>query len=77
MLCIKFADSFFLPFCAYVLQLGLVIDLTNTSRYYPVSDLKKECIKHVKVCRSQILVTISRFTNFVFETVTPPSCPYI
>ncbi|XP_029125111.1 mRNA-capping enzyme isoform X2 [Cajanus cajan] len=30
-------------------KLGLVIDLTNTSRYYPVSDLKKECIKHVKV----------------------------
>lgn len=34
-------------------KLGLVIDLTNTSRYYPVSDLKKEGIKHVKVCCGQ------------------------
>lgn len=32
-----------------VLQLGLVIDLTNTHRYYPASDWKKEGIKHVKV----------------------------
>lgn len=32
-----------------IFQLGLVIDLTNTSRYYLTSDLKKEGIKHVKV----------------------------
>lgn len=31
------------------LQLGLVIDLTNTTRYYPVSDWTKEGIRHVKV----------------------------
>lgn len=36
-------------FCSLIFQLGLVIDLTNTSRYYPASDLKKEGIKHVKV----------------------------
>ncbi|KAI8560649.1 hypothetical protein RHMOL_Rhmol04G0274100 [Rhododendron molle] len=30
-------------------RLGLVIDLTNTSRYYQASDWKKEGIKHVKV----------------------------
>lgn len=30
-------------------QLGLVIDLTNTTRYYQTTDLKKEGIKHVKV----------------------------
>lgn len=29
-------------------KLGLVIDLTNTHRYYPASDWKKEGIKHVK-----------------------------
>jgi hypothetical protein len=43
----------FFTICCVVLQLGLVIDLTNTSRYYPVSDLKKEGIKHVKVCCGQ------------------------
>ncbi|CAK7333549.1 unnamed protein product [Dovyalis caffra] len=31
-------------------QLGLVIDLTNTTRYYSTLDLKKEGIKHVKIC---------------------------
>lgn len=29
-------------------KLRLVIDLTNTSRYYPPSDLEKEGIKHVR-----------------------------
>lgn len=43
----------FFTICCVGLQLGLVIDLTNTSRYYPVSDLKKEGIKHVKVCCGQ------------------------
>ena len=33
----------------FILQLGLVIDLTNTTRYYPVSDWTKEGIGHVKV----------------------------
>jgi mRNA-capping enzyme len=32
-----------------IFQLGLVIDLTNTTRYYSTVDLKKEGIKHVKV----------------------------
>ena len=36
-------------FCSLIFQLGLVIDLTNTTRYYPATDLKKEGIKHVKV----------------------------
>ncbi|THF94830.1 hypothetical protein TEA_014330 [Camellia sinensis var. sinensis] len=35
-------------------HLGLVIDLTNTSRYYHASDLKKEGIKHVKVGNGQL-----------------------
>ncbi|KAG5576514.1 hypothetical protein H5410_056648 [Solanum commersonii] len=30
-------------------KLGMVIDLTNTSRYYSLSDWRKEGIKHVKV----------------------------
>ena len=32
-----------------LLQLGVVIDLTNTTRYYSVNDWKKEGIKYVKV----------------------------
>lgn len=34
---------------SYFFQLGLVIDLTNTTRYYSVNDWKKEGIKYVKV----------------------------
>ncbi|KAJ1433051.1 Tyrosine specific protein phosphatases domain [Sesbania bispinosa] len=30
-------------------ELGLVIDLTNTTRYYPVSDWTREGISHVKI----------------------------
>ncbi|XP_020202950.1 mRNA-capping enzyme isoform X1 [Cajanus cajan] len=50
-------------------KLGLVIDLTNTSRYYPVSDLKKECIKHVKIqCRGRDSVPDNLSVNqFVYE----------
>ncbi|KAK7382578.1 hypothetical protein VNO80_01488 [Phaseolus coccineus] len=50
-------------------KLGLVIDLTNTSRYYPVSDLKKECIKHVKIqCRGRDSVPDNLAVNqFVYE----------
>lgn len=36
-------------FYSLIFQLGLVIDLTNTTRYYSTIDLKKEGIKHVKV----------------------------
>ncbi|KRH66017.1 hypothetical protein GLYMA_03G076800v4 [Glycine max] len=50
-------------------KLGLVIDLTNTTRYYPVSDLKKECIKHVKIqCRGRNSVPDNLSVNqFVYE----------
>ncbi|KAK7390624.1 hypothetical protein VNO78_25950 [Psophocarpus tetragonolobus] len=50
-------------------KLGLVIDLTNTSRYYPVTDLKKECIKHVKIqCRGRDSVPDNLSVNqFVYE----------
>ncbi|KAL2337851.1 hypothetical protein Fmac_012297 [Flemingia macrophylla] len=50
-------------------RLGLVIDLTNTSRYYTVSDLKKECIKHVKIqCRGRDSVPDNLSVNqFVYE----------
>ncbi|XP_068338757.1 uncharacterized protein [Pyrus communis] len=35
-------------------ELGLVIDLTNTTRYYPLSDWTKEGIRHVKIqCRGR------------------------
>ncbi|KAF1866515.1 hypothetical protein Lal_00017898 [Lupinus albus] len=30
-------------------ELGLVIDLTNTNRYYPVSDWTREGVRHVKI----------------------------
>ncbi|XP_057436847.1 uncharacterized protein LOC130729206 isoform X2 [Lotus japonicus] len=50
-------------------KLGLVIDLTNTSRYYPVSDLKKEGIKHVKIqCKGRGSVPDNLSVNhFVYE----------
>ncbi|KAJ7950192.1 mRNA-capping enzyme [Quillaja saponaria] len=50
-------------------KLGLVIDLTNTSRYYPVSDLKKEGIKHVKIqCQGRDSVPDHMSVNqFVYE----------
>ncbi|TKY63429.1 mRNA-capping enzyme [Spatholobus suberectus] len=52
-----------------LLLLGLVIDLTNTSRYYPVADLKKECIKHVKIqCKGRDSVPDNLSVNqFVYE----------
>lgn len=37
-------------------QLGLVIDLTNTSRYYSLSDLTKDGIKHVKVRKAPVVL---------------------
>ncbi|GAV68537.1 DSPc domain-containing protein/mRNA_cap_enzyme domain-containing protein/mRNA_cap_C domain-containing protein [Cephalotus follicularis] len=50
-------------------KLGLVIDLTNTSRYYSTFDLKKEAIKHVKIqCKGRDAVPDnSSVNNFVFE----------
>ncbi|KAG4925192.1 hypothetical protein JHK87_050732 [Glycine soja] len=50
-------------------KLGLVIDLTNTSRYYPVADLKKEGIKHVKIqCKGRNSVPDNLSVNhFVYE----------
>ncbi|CAL5210801.1 unnamed protein product [Lathyrus oleraceus] len=52
-------------------KLGLVIDLTNTSRYYPVTDLKKEGIKHVKIqCRGRGSVPDNLSVNqFVYEVI--------
>ncbi|KAF7146768.1 hypothetical protein RHSIM_Rhsim04G0165400 [Rhododendron simsii] len=50
-------------------KLGLVIDLTNTSRYYQASDWKKEGIKHVKIqCRGRDSVPENEAVNcFVYE----------
>ncbi|KAL8121500.1 uncharacterized protein LOC141659111 [Apium graveolens] len=50
-------------------KLGLVIDLTNTSRYYLVSDWKKEGIKHVKIsCKGRDSVPDNDAVNqFVYE----------
>ncbi|XP_022747225.1 mRNA-capping enzyme-like isoform X3 [Durio zibethinus] len=50
-------------------KLGLVIDLTNTSRYYQTPDLKKEGIKHVKIqCRGRDAVPENVSVNaFVYE----------
>ncbi|XP_048225820.1 mRNA-capping enzyme [Ricinus communis] len=50
-------------------KLGLVIDLTNTTRYYTTTDLKKEGIKHVKIqCRGRDSVPDNASVNsFVYE----------
>ncbi|XP_044461275.1 mRNA-capping enzyme isoform X2 [Mangifera indica] len=50
-------------------KLGLVIDLTNTTRYYPTADLKKEGIKHVKIqCKGRDSVPDNPSVNsFVYE----------
>ncbi|PON63714.1 Atypical dual specificity phosphatase, subfamily A [Trema orientale] len=50
-------------------KLGLVIDLTNTSRYYQTTDLKKEGIKHVKIqCKGRGSVPDNPSVNqFVHE----------
>ncbi|KAM0991414.1 hypothetical protein ACFX13_009968 [Malus domestica] len=52
-------------------KLGLVIDLTNTSRYYLTSDLKKEGIKHVKIaCKGRDSVPDNLSVNqFVYEVI--------
>ncbi|XP_010495036.1 PREDICTED: mRNA-capping enzyme-like [Camelina sativa] len=51
-------------------KLGLVIDLTNTTRYYPTLELKKDGIKHVKIaCRGRDAVpdnvSVNNFVNEV------------
>lgn len=50
-------------------KLGLVIDLTNTDRYYLKGDLKKEGIKHVKIaCKGRDSVPDNESVNmFVYE----------
>ncbi|CDP06519.1 unnamed protein product [Coffea canephora] len=50
-------------------KLGLVIDLTNTYRYYPLQDLKKDGIKHVKIsCKGRDSVPENEAVNqFVYE----------
>ncbi|GLT37567.1 hypothetical protein SLA2020_118780 [Shorea laevis] len=50
-------------------QLGLVIDLTNTTRYYPTSELQREGIKHVKIqCKGRDAVPDNvSVNNFVYE----------
>ncbi|MCD7456514.1 hypothetical protein HAX54_031952 [Datura stramonium] len=50
-------------------KLGMVIDLTNTSRYYSLSDWRKAGIKHVKIqCRGRGSVPDNESVNlFVYE----------
>lgn len=50
-------------------KLGLVIDLTNTTRYYSVTDWKKEGIKYVKInCKGRDSVPENEAVNqFVYE----------
>ncbi|XP_024015070.1 mRNA-capping enzyme isoform X2 [Eutrema salsugineum] len=55
-------------------KLGLVIDLTNTTRYYSTTDLKKEGIKHVKIaCKGRDAVpdnvSVNAFVNEVNQFV--------
>ncbi|XP_047325534.1 mRNA-capping enzyme-like [Impatiens glandulifera] len=52
-------------------KLGLVIDLTNTTRYYQTSDLRKDAIKHVKIqCRGRDSVPENEAVNvFVYEVL--------
>ncbi|XP_010654205.1 uncharacterized protein LOC100256199 [Vitis vinifera] len=50
-------------------KLGLVIDLTNTTRYYPSSDWEREGIKHIKIaCKGRDSVPDNAAVNsFVYE----------
>ncbi|KAF8394951.1 hypothetical protein HHK36_018890 [Tetracentron sinense] len=52
-------------------ELGLVIDLTNTTRYYQPSDWKKQGIKHVKIaCKGRDSVPDNEsVNNFVYEVL--------
>ncbi|XP_040870005.1 mRNA-capping enzyme isoform X1 [Glycine max] len=51
-------------------ELGLVIDLTNTTRYYPVSDWTKEGIGHVKIrCTGRDAVPDDESVKFFCDKV--------
>ncbi|KAI3880412.1 hypothetical protein MKW92_053161 [Papaver armeniacum] len=52
-------------------EIGLVIDLTNTTRYYQPSDWKKQGIKHVKIaCKGKDSVPDPESVNtFVYEVL--------
>ncbi|KAK9150977.1 hypothetical protein Syun_009286 [Stephania yunnanensis] len=52
-------------------ELGLVIDLTNTTRYYSPSDWQKQSIKHVKIaCKGRDSVPDNEsVNNFVYEVL--------
>ncbi|KAL0336787.1 UNVERIFIED_CONTAM: capping enzyme [Sesamum calycinum] len=53
------------------LQLGLVIDLTNSSRYYNFNEWKKEGIKHVKIaCKGRDSVPDNESVNKFFYEVS-------
>ncbi|CAH9100995.1 unnamed protein product [Cuscuta epithymum] len=51
--------------------LGMVIDLTNTNRYYSTQEFRKEGIKHVKImCRGRDSVPDNEAVNlFVYEVL--------
>lgn len=51
------------------IKLGMIVDLTNTDRYYSSSDFKKEGIKYLKIrCQGRDAVPDNEAVNvFVFE----------
>ncbi|KAL4612007.1 hypothetical protein ACB092_08G167400 [Castanea dentata] len=56
-------------------KIGLVVDLTNTTRYYPVWDLKNEGIKHVKIqCKGRDAVpdnvSVNKFVHEVSQFIS-------
>ncbi|XP_050366167.1 uncharacterized protein LOC126784719 isoform X2 [Argentina anserina] len=52
-------------------ELGLVIDLTNTTRYYPLSDWGREHIRHVKIkCQGRDSVPDSDSVNRFIDEVS-------
>ncbi|KAH0930983.1 hypothetical protein HID58_008100 [Brassica napus] len=61
-------------------KLGLVIDLTNTTRYYSTLDLKKDGIKHVKIaCRGRDAVpdnvSVNSFVNEAIQFIVNQKHP--
>ncbi|KAI5384070.1 hypothetical protein KIW84_071182 [Lathyrus oleraceus] len=61
-------------------ELGLVIDLTNTTRYYPLSDWTKEGIGHVKIrCKGRDSVpedeSVQKFCNEKPKSLVCPQTP--
>ena len=56
-------------------KIGLAVDLTNTTRYYPVSDLKNLGIKHVKIqCKGRDAVpdnvSVNKFVHEVSQFIS-------